>query len=49
MIKEGEARYKSWQRKIQSLSYLFKEESQQLFDGIDLKKFLIVLRDIHPF
>jgi hypothetical protein len=33
MIKEGETRYKSWQKKIQSLSYLFKEESQQLFDN----------------
>jgi hypothetical protein len=33
MIKEGESRYKSWQRRIQSLSYLFKEESLQLFDN----------------
>ena len=33
MIKEGEARYKSWQKRIQSLSYVFKEESQQLFDN----------------
>jgi len=33
MIKEGETRYKSWQKRIQSLSYLFKEESQQLFDN----------------
>ena len=32
MIKEGESRYKSWQKRIQSLSYLFKEESQQLFE-----------------
>jgi hypothetical protein len=31
MIKEGETRYRSWQKRIQSLSYLFKEESQQLF------------------
>jgi hypothetical protein len=33
MIKEGETRYKSWQKRIQSLSYLFREESQQLFDS----------------
>ena len=33
LIKEGELRYKSWQKRIQSLSYLFKEESQQLFDN----------------
>lgn len=32
IIKEGEDRYKTWQRKIQSLSYLFKQESETLFD-----------------
>jgi hypothetical protein len=32
MIKEGEERYKNWQKKVQSLSYLFKEESQSLFE-----------------
>jgi len=32
MIKEGESRYQEWQKKIQSLSYVFKEESQSLFD-----------------
>ena len=31
MIKDGEQRYQNWQKKIQSLSYLFKEESQFLF------------------
>ena len=33
MIKEGETRYRSWQKRIQSLSYLFREESQQLFEN----------------
>jgi hypothetical protein len=33
MIKEGEERYKNWQKKVQSLSYLFKEESQSLFEN----------------
>lgn len=33
MIKEGEGRYTNWQKKIQSLSYVFKEESQNLFEG----------------
>jgi hypothetical protein len=32
MIKEGDSRYKNWQKKIQSLSYLFKEESEYLFE-----------------
>jgi len=31
IMKEGETRYKEWQKKFQSLSYLFKEESQQIF------------------
>jgi hypothetical protein len=31
MIKEGEERYKNWQKKVQSLSYVFKEESESLF------------------
>ena len=32
MIKEGEGRYQEWQKKVQSLSYIFKEESQNLFE-----------------
>ena len=32
IIKEGEDRYKIWQKKIQSLSYIFKEESTVLFE-----------------
>jgi len=32
MIKEGEQRYQEWQKKIQSLSYIFKEETQTLFE-----------------
>ena len=32
IIKEGENHYKNWQKKIQSLSYLFKQESQTLFE-----------------
>jgi hypothetical protein len=32
MIREGEQRYQNWQKKIQSLSYIFKEESQSLFE-----------------
>jgi hypothetical protein len=32
IIKEGEGRYQNWQKKVQSLSYVFKEESQNLFE-----------------
>ncbi len=31
MIKEGEGRYQDWQKKVQSLSYVFKEEAESLF------------------
>ena len=31
MIKEGEGRYVDWKKKVQSLSYIFKEESESLF------------------
>ena len=31
MIKEGEDRYTEWKKKVQSLSYIFKEESESLF------------------
>jgi len=38
IVKEGEGRYKNWQKKIQSLSYLFKEESEYLFEENKLKE-----------
>jgi hypothetical protein len=31
IIKEGEERYRQWQKRIQSLSYIFKEETEELF------------------
>ena len=33
MIKEGEGRYQEWQKKVQSLSYIFKSDIETLFDG----------------
>ena len=33
MIKEGEGRYQEWQKKVQSLSYIFKEEVNTLFES----------------
>ena len=33
MIKNGEARYVDWKKKVQSLSYTFKEEANELFDN----------------
>ena len=31
LIKEGEGRYQDWQKKVQSLSYVFKQEVEDLF------------------
>ena len=31
MIKDGEGRYQDWQKKLQSLSYMFKEDCEKLF------------------
>ena len=33
MIKDGEGRYNEWKKRVQSLSYIFKEEVDNLFDG----------------
>ena len=33
MIKDGEGRYIDWKKRVQSLSYIFKEEVYNLFDG----------------
>lgn len=38
IIKEGENRYQDWQKKIQSLSYLFKQETQSLFEDYKFDK-----------
>jgi len=32
MIKEGEGRYTEWKKKVQSLSYIFKEEIENIFE-----------------
>jgi len=33
MIKEGEGRYTEWKKKVQSLTYIFKEEAESVFDN----------------
>jgi hypothetical protein len=33
MIREGESRYEQWKKRNQSLSYVFKEETQSLFEN----------------
>ena len=36
MIREGEGRYTSWKKRTQSLSYIFKEEIQRVFENQNL-------------
>ena len=38
MIKDGEGRYTEWKKRVQSLSYIFKEEVDNLFDSKDVDK-----------
>ena len=33
MIKEGEGRYTDWKKKVQSLTYIFKEEAENIFEN----------------
>ena len=33
MIKEGEGRYQEWQKNVQSLTYVFKEETESVFEN----------------
>jgi len=33
MIKEGDGRYTEWKKKVQSLSYIFKEETESIFSN----------------
>ena len=33
MIKEGEGRYTEWKKKVQSLTYIFKEETESIFEN----------------
>ena len=33
MIKEGEGRYTEWKKKVQSLTYIFKQETESIFEN----------------
>ena len=47
IIKEGEERYTQWKRRIQSLSYIFKEE-MSVFDGEDFNSMIKCSKGKHP-
>lgn len=48
IIKNGESNYKNWQRKLQSLSYLFKEELDVIFSEGDFVSNFKVVGSKHP-
>ena len=48
MIKEGEGRYQEWQKKVQSLSYIFKEETSSLFADDNFGAMFAVDPPRHP-
>lgn len=47
IMKEGETRYRQWQKKVQSLSYLFREESEQMLSLNNLEQLFDCSRQ-HP-
>lgn len=48
IVKEGEDNYKKWQKKIQSLSYIFTEESKYLFQDNKLENVFKCSDRAHP-
>ena len=48
MIKEGEGRYQDWQKKLQSLSYVFKQEVEDLFSGKEFDSVFKIEGSKHP-
>ena len=48
IIREGESNYKNWCKKIQSLSYIFKEEIDALFSNKNFDKVFEIEGGRHP-
>lgn len=48
IIKDGEANYQNWRKKVQSLSYIFKEEIDAVFSGKNFDQFFEVKENHHP-
>lgn len=48
IIKEGESNYKNWCKKIQSLSYIFKEEIDSVFSNKNFDKIFQIEEGRHP-
>ena len=48
MIREGEGRYTSWKKRTQSLSYLFKEETEKVFSNNNFDAMFSMDGSRHP-
>ena len=48
MMKDGEGRYTDWKKKVQSLSYIFREEVESLFDDKEVDEVFDCSKG-HPF
>jgi hypothetical protein len=48
MIREGEDRYMSWKKRTQSLSYLFKEETDKIFADNNFDSMFALDGSRHP-
>ena len=49
IIKEGESRYKEWNKRIQSLSYIFREEVEQIFHQKQFDEIFFIEGSKHPY
>ena len=48
LIREGESAYVKWQKRIQSLSYLFREEVENMMVNTDLDSLFAIKNGQHP-
>jgi GH43 family beta-xylosidase len=48
IIQTGEEKYKDWQKKVQSLSYIFRQEMEHLFEDIDFNSVFVCEQGKHP-
>lgn len=48
IMRDGEKNYQSWCKKIQSLSYIFKEEVNSVFSDRNFDKFFEIKENEHP-
>lgn len=48
IIRNGESNYKQWQKRIQSLSYIFKEEVESAFENVNFDSLFHIQDSKHP-